>query len=560
MRYTWKARQEQPDTPSDPGPAGLPEPVRLLIQRRGLTGSFLRSHFSGLSHWKDLPGARAAAEMIGDAVDARERILVHGDFDADGITASATALRALKHLGATVDSHLPCRFTEGYGLGRTGVEKCIREGVKLLITVDCGINALEEVSQLRSQGVKVIVTDHHVPGETLPHADCVVDPELSPETSAPWRHLSGVGVIHTVLRGLFVDPSGSVPGVMEPDLAAIGTVADMVELTGDNRILVKRGLEVMGSSPSPGIAALIRASGIENGGLTSSDLGFGLGPRINSAGRIGHADTALELLLEMDPRRANELACMLEKYNSRRKELDRMVFDDAFAMLSGTEYPVAVAASDKWHSGVIGISASRISRRLNRPALLIAWEEGTGKGSARGVPGMPVHTLLTGAMETGLLSRFGGHAMAAGFSIEKEAYPSFREYITDKAASLFAGVEKPVLYIDGRLDPENCTMDVYLATGLLEPFGQGNPEPVWIGRGLYPSTYRTVGRDSRHLQVSFQRGNTTIRAIGFDMGHRTAELNRPLDIAFRLKPDSWRGGGAVQLVLEDMRPAAMEKR
>ncbi len=201
LKYTWKARQEPTSDPSDPGPAGLPEPVRLLIQRRGLSGSFLSSPFSGLSHWKDLPGARAAADIIGDAVDARGRILVHGDFDADGITAAATALRALNHLGARVDAHLPCRFTEGYGLGSTGVEKCLRDGVKLLITVDCGINAIEEVSQLRSRGVKVIVTDHHVPGETLPNADCVVDPELSPETSAPWRHLSGAGVIYTVLRG-----------------------------------------------------------------------------------------------------------------------------------------------------------------------------------------------------------------------------------------------------------------------------------------------------------------------------------------------------------------------
>lgn len=536
--------------------AQVPQPVRELIKRRGLRREYLHSDYSSLSNWRDLPGAVAAAGIIRDSIEKGERILVHGDFDADGITATATALRVLRHLGADVRHHLPCRFEEGYGLGEEGVKRCKDEKIDLLVTVDCGIGAVEQVEELRDSGVRVIVTDHHVPGAALPEADAVVNPELSSHRSVPWRHLSGAGVIHTVLRGLF---SGDLPRVMDPDLVAIGTICDMVELSGDNRILVKRGLAIMAESPVPGITAMIRESGGADARLSAFHIGFGIGPRINSAGRITHADTALDLLLEEDPRMAAELAAKLEASNNRRKELDSSVFTEALEQLNGSTGAVALAASDSWHPGVIGISASKISRKLNKPAILISWDGETGRGSARGLPGMEVHTLLSSAMEAGLLEKFGGHSMAAGLTVSRSRYGEFREFIEERSAALYSACSLPVLYIDGRLDPEQCSMEVYDALGILEPFGQGNPEPVWMARGLFPGTYRTVGKDQRHLQVSFQAGAATLRAIGFDMGHRTSELNRPLDVAFRLKPDSFRGGSAVQLVIEDMKPAAERK-
>ena len=534
----------------------IPQPVRELIKRRGLKREFLQSDYSSLSNWRDLPGAEAAAVIIRNSIERGERILIHGDFDADGITATATALRVLRHLGADVRHHLPCRFEEGYGLGQEGIKRCKDEKIDLLVTVDCGIGAVEQVQELLDSGVRVIVTDHHVPGPVLPKADAVVNPELSPDRSAPWRHLSGAGVIHAVLRGLF---PAELPGVMDPDLVAIGTICDMVDLSGDNRILVKEGLSIMGESPVPGIAALMRESGGADTRLSAFHIGFGIGPRINSAGRITHADTALALLLEEDPRIAAELAAKLEASNNRRKELDNSVFIEALEQVDGSSGAVALAESDKWHPGVIGISASKISRKLNKPAILIAWDGETGRGSARGLPGMEVHTLLSSANEEGLLEKFGGHSMAAGLTVCRSRYGEFRDFIEERAAALFSSCSLPVLYIDGRLDPEQCSMEVYDALGILEPFGQGNPEPVWMARGLFPGTYRTVGKDERHLQVSFQAGASTLRAIGFGMGHRTSELNRPLDVAFRLKPDSFRGGSAVQLVIEDMKPAAERK-
>lgn len=552
MKYKWQARPESP-VGEDSLPGDIPEPVRLLLSRRGLNRKFLESDYSGLSCWKSLPGAEEAASIIGGTIEDGGRILVHGDFDADGITAAATAVRVLRHLKADVGHHLPCRFEEGYGLGEEGIRRCLEEKVDLLVTVDCGITAVDQVEELRKAGVKVVVTDHHVPGCTLPGADAVVNPQLSGDESASWRHLSGAGVIHTVLRGLF---RGEQPSVMNPDLVAIGTVCDMVDLVGDNRILVKQGLSVMADSPVPGVAALLRESGVDRSRLSAFDIGFGIGPRINSAGRITHADTALELLLENDPRIAAELASRLEKSNSKRRELDRDVFKDAMSQLKGYQGPVAVAASADWHPGVIGISASRISRKLNRPAVLVSWDGDTGRGSARGLPGMEVHSVLSAAMDSGLLLKFGGHSMAAGLTVSRDRYGEFKEFIQKKAGELYSSAAMPVLYIDGRLDPEECTMEVYDALGLLEPFGSGNPEPVWMARGLFPGTYRTVGKDGNHLQISFQAGAATLRAIGFDMGHRTSELNRPLDVAFRLKPDSWRGGSAVQLVIEDIKPAA----
>ncbi len=531
----------------------LPDPVRSLLQRRGLTREFISSDYNFCSSWKALPGAETAVSLIGDAVAAGEKIMIHGDFDADGITAAATAVRVLRYLGADVIHHIPCRFTEGYGLGETGVSKCIAEKVKLLVTVDCGITAVDEVRILKEAGIKVIITDHHVPEDTLPDAHAIVDPELADNHEQPWRYLSGAGVIHTVLRGLF---TAELPREMMPDLVAIGTVCDMVNLTGDNRNLVKWGLKVMQTDPCPGIEALLRKAEIQKESLSAFDLGFGIGPRINSAGRITHADKALALLLAADPREAEELASELDRSNTRRKSLDSMVFEEALPELSRSTASVCVAASSRWHPGVIGISASKIAGSMNRPAILISWDDDRGRGSARGVPGMPVHGLLSMAMEAGLLERFGGHSMAAGITILREKYQEFKSFVEEQARKMFSEPELPVLYIDGGLQPDQCSASTLSAVNLLGPFGQGNPEPVWISRGLFAASYRTVGREGKHLQINFQQGAHVLRTIGFNMGDRTSELNRPLDIAFKLKPDRWRGGDNVQLVLEDIKPAA----
>jgi single-stranded-DNA-specific exonuclease len=556
LKYKWLPRPEMIQTESNPETQTVPGPVGSLLQRRGLGQAFINAGYDSLSKWNSLPGAENAACILEEAIRNDETILVHGDFDADGITATATALRVIRALGGRVQHHVPCRFDEGYGLGNTGVEKCLEIGAGVLITVDCGITACRETSVLRAAGVKVVVTDHHVPSEELPDALAIVNPELSGNSSAQWRYLSGAGVIHFVLQGLALRMNaGNIPE-LEPDLVAIGTVCDMVPLTGDNRILVKRGLDILRSQPSPGIAALIRASGADYSKLNARDIGFALGPRINSSGRIIHADHAVKLLLETDPRLAEELAVGLDQANQKRKLLDSRVFSEVREMLKNTDLPVAVAASSQWHPGVIGISASRLAQELNRPVILIAWDGDTGRGSARGVPGMPVHPLLFEAMEAGLLLKFGGHEQAAGLTIEKSRFEEFKLFSESLAERIYESTASTVLYIDGGLDSSDCNSETLSFIEKLSPFGEGNPEPVWIARGVYPVAFRSVGLEGKHLQVSFQQGADSLRAIGFDMGHRTSELNRLLDIAFTLAGDDWRGGGSVQLVLKDMKPAA----
>ncbi|MCK5133144.1 MAG: single-stranded-DNA-specific exonuclease RecJ [Candidatus Sabulitectum sp.] len=557
MKYKWLPRPEvRKEENSYSEPLGFPDPVESVVRRRGFGSAFIHSDYSELSPWAALPGADKASLILEKAIRNNELILVQGDFDADGITATATAIRVIRSLGGKAQFHVPCRFKEGYGLGETVVRKCIESGAGVLITVDCGITATEEVATLRKAGLKVVITDHHKPSGILPEADVLVDPELSLENNAPWRHLSGAGVIHFVLRGLVARMGmGDIPE-LEPDLVSIGTVCDMVSLTGDNRILVKRGLCVLRSNPSPGIKALMRASGVKHSELTARDIGFGLGPIINSSGRITHADEAVNLLLETDPRLAEEMASSLERVNKKRRSLDSTVFTQAGELLGKTDAHVAVAASDLWHPGVIGISASRLARQLNRPVILIAWDADSGRGSARGVQGMPVYPILSRATEEGFLLRFGGHDQAAGLSIEKRMYGEFKTFVESIAKSLYREVSGPVLYIDGGLDPENCCSSVLHALEELGPFGEGNPEPVWIVRGVYPVTFRSVGQEGKHLQVSFQHGENILRGIGFGLGHRTSELNRMLDIAFTLSADSWRGGDAVQLVIKDIKPAA----
>ncbi|MCP4646559.1 MAG: single-stranded-DNA-specific exonuclease RecJ, partial [bacterium] len=531
-----------------------PTAVETLLKRRGLGSTFVNSEYKTLSSWNSLPGAEKASSILEEAIRKDRLVLVHGDFDADGITSTALAVRVIEALGGRVQYHVPCRFKEGYGLGETGLRKCIEAGVDLLLSVDCGITAIDQVAALKKEGISVVITDHHVPAEKLPEADALVNPELSGDVDFPWRYLSGVGVIHFVLRGL-AEKMGK-PNIpeLEPDLVAIGTVCDMVSLVGDNRILVKRGLNVLRSSPSSGIQALIRASGITQPELSPRDIGFALGPRINSSGRIKHAATAVDLLLETDSRLAEEMASSLDRTNNERKQLDSSVFAEASELLRGTDAAMGVTASDNWHPGVIGISASRLASELNRPVLLISWNGDTGRGSARGVPGMPVYSILSAAMDKGLLLKFGGHAQAAGLTIARSSFEEFKAFTENTAKSTFAEVSKPILYIDGGLDPDGCNGEVLSALGELSPFGEGNPEPVWITRGVYPASFRTVGQHGKHLQVSFQHGSKTLRGIGFSMGHRTSELNRMLDIAFTLSADSWRGGDAVQLVIKDIKP------
>ncbi len=556
MKYKWVPRSVA-DAAFD-GIEGVAAPVASVLARRGFNASearaFMDSCWNNLSPWRSLPGTEEAATALAAAIRAGEGILVHGDFDADGITAVATSVRVLRALGARVDWHIPCRFNEGYGIGETGVRKAIDEGFGLFMTVDCGISAVDPVLLLAEAGVKTVITDHHLPGSSVPAACATVDPELSDDVGAPWRRLSGAGVALAVLRGV-AELLGS-PGIpeLEPDLCAIGTACDVVDLVGDNRLILRRGMEVLRSLPSPGILALLRKAGLSSDRIRTRDLSFVIGPRLNSAGRVSHADLAVKLLLTVDTVEAQILADELEGCNDRRRELDSGVFTEARKMAG--EGPCVVLGSDSWHPGVLGIAASRLVDELSVPVVLVSFKGAEGRGSARSVDGVPIHGLLQEALQEGLLLRCGGHSVAAGLSVLREKFDAFRSFMMERTGAAGEGeAMKPLLYIDGRLLGTECTMQTMRGIRLLEPFGPGNPEPVWIARNAFLVTRDLVGR-GKHLKMTFQIDGVTGNAIGFNMAKRSAEFDRPVDLAFLLREDSFRGSDSVQMELLDVRPSA----
>ncbi len=556
MRYRWVPRSAG-DAPQQ-GIEGLPSPVAAVLARRGFTPAgareFIDSSWSSLSPWNSLPGAGRAASEIHRAIGAGEGILVHGDFDADGITAVATAVRALKALGGRVDWHIPCRFSEGYGIGETGVQKALSEGFGLFLTVDCGVSAVEPVKRLSQAGIGTVITDHHLPGPVLPDALAVVDPYLSGDVKAPWGRLSGAGVALMVLKGVAELSGRSGMPELEPDLCAIGTACDVVDLLGDNRLILKRGMHVLRSSPSLGISALARRAGLSTAAISTRDLSFVIGPRLNSAGRVSHADLAVNLLLTGDAAQAERLAEELEDCNRKRRELDTDVFTQARDLAD--DGPCVVLGSESWHPGVLGIAASRLVEELSVPVVLVSFAGAEGRGSARSVEGVPIHGLLQKALEEGLLVRCGGHSVAAGLSVMRDRFDEFRSFMVENAASMAAGEgQKPVLHIDGRLMGPECAMETMRGVKLLEPFGPGNTEPVWIARNALALTRDVVGK-GKHLKLSLQIDGVTRNAIGFNMVQRSVEFERQVDVAFLLREDSWRGGESVQLHLLDARPSA----
>jgi len=563
LRKRWVARPapaiEMQESPDD---FGLPPSVALLLARRGYTGAsllwFLNPGLEHLSRPDSIPGMRAAVNRIASAVRNGQRIMVHGDYDADGLTATATAFRALCHLGAGTDFFIPDRFEDGYGLGDSSVDACARAGADLIVTVDCGVSDAEHVRILRRNGVDVVITDHHQPGEEMPPAVAIVDPALEP--GSPAGVLAGVGVAWMTMRGVYEELDAGteyLDGLLQ--LVALGTVADVVDLTGDNRILVSRGLGLLRESPFPGLEALARSASVETGGLTSGDLAYYLGPRLNACGRMGRADDAMALLLSEDLREARVLAATVEGHNRNRRKLDREVEGQVMGRAAELESPRCILmAGEGWHRGVIGIVASRIADRFGVPSLMISLEDGRGYGSARSVPGIPIHSILMDIQaRSGIMESIGGHPMAAGFRLPAERVGELEQELRSEMED---GRWDPhlgsVLYVDGRLEPGDYCAATVRALDMLEPFGEGNRRPVWLARGAYPLNWRTVGKDGSHLSCSFRIGSGTYRAIGFGMADSQSLFGGRVDLAFTLSLDTWRNDGSIQLVLKGIRKHA----
>ena len=492
----------------------------------------------------------AACAQIRAAVEQRRRICVHGDYDVDGIAATTLAVLLLRELGADVAWHLPSRFDEGYGVRSETLARLADEGCGLVLTVDCGITAVAEVAEARERGLDVIVTDHHRPGDALP--DCAV--VATRPSEYPFPELCGTGVVYKLGQALFGVDS-DVPR-RHLDLVALATIADVVPLVDENRSLAIAGLRALARTAKPGLRALMRSAGVDPATIDAGAVGFRLAPRLNAAGRLGHPREALELLLTEDETEARRLADSLEELNRERQAVEARILREAVSQVESwsderrARRAYAVAGAD-WHEGVIGIVASRLVERYDRPVVLIAGTEGDWKGSGRSIPSFDLHAAL-GAC-AGLLGRWGGHRAAAGLSIAEENVDAFAAAFAEQAATVLDEDDlAPRTSIDAVVARgADLSLDLCAELQRLAPFGLGNPAPTLLAPGCGLAELATVG-DGKHLRFRVRRdGRDAGSAIAFGQGSRL-DVFRPdalYDVAFRLEENRWNGTVAPQLVV-----------
>jgi len=555
-------------------PASIPPLLRRIYATRGAhTPELARPRLAGLLPPDALDGLDAATALLQQAIAEDRHIVVVGDFDADGATACATGVRGLRMLGARRVSHaVPNRMVHGYGLSPALVGELSALRPDLLLTVDHGIACHAGIEAARAHGWQVVVTDHHLPGPRLPAADAIVNPNL-PGDAFPSKALAGVGVVFYLLLSLRrrLRASGAV-GADEPDLTslldlvAVGTVADLVPLDANNRTLVAAGLRRLRAGRGcAGLQALIQACGRDAARLTATDIGFAIGPRLNAAGRLEDMALGIECLLTDDPQRARELAGVLEGINAERRAVQQSMTEDAEAALSRAVLaeagaPLAPCLFDpEWHPGVIGLVASKMKERLHRPVLAFApAEPGSGllRGSARSIPGFHIRDALAAvdATHPGLIQRFGGHAMAAGLTLAQAQLPAFEQAWQAHAASVLDdGLLQAELLSDGELRPQE--FDRFHAEALRDggPWGQGFPEPLFDGH-FEVLDWRVVGE--RHLKLTLRHPDRRepLAAIHFG-GWQDVTPSPRLHLAYRLAPDDYRGGQAIQLIIEHRMPA-----
>ena len=538
----------------------LPEPLAGILVQRGYGAPddarrFLRPSLTELSDPLAIKDVDRAVELIVAAVKTKTPILVHGDFDVDGQCASALLTRALRLAGGNATAFVPHRLRDGYDFGPAGLAQAQAIGAKLIITCDCGITAVEAVAEAKRAGIDVIVTDHHLPGPVLPPADAVIDAQRSDDRSGA-TNLCGTGVAFKLMQAL-VPALGLSPNLPLHllDLVALATVADVVPLVGENRILVKHGLKLLADSRWVGVRALVETAGLNGKAIRAGHVGFILGPRLNAAGRIGDASEGLSLLLTDDPVEAMVLARRLDVLNSERQLIDQRILDQVLDQLSqtGALDSVIVLDGEGWHPGVVGIVASRVVERYGRPTFLIAFDGDIGKGSGRSISRFNLHAALTECGD--LLERFGGHHMAAGLTVRRDNLGAFR--------ARFAGVARQLLGPDDLGPEQRVDLEVPLAQATadferlarhLEPCGAGNPTPVLGVRGVRFSRRAIVG--SGHLKGMLEDGAAQLSAIGFQWADRAAGLGEgPVDAAFRLELNDYQGFNTLQARLCALAPS-----
>jgi single-stranded-DNA-specific exonuclease len=550
---TWRLPPcPRPEVVALAGALSLSETTASVLVRRGYgdpetARAFLAAEIP--AHDPFLLGdMQMACESIRAAIAAGRRICVHGDYDVDGICATALAVLVLRELGADVGWHLPSRFEEGYGVSRETLTRFAREGCGLLLTVDCGITAVDEIAEARAAGLEVVVTDHHRPGEQLP--DCPV--VATRPSDYPFPELCGTAVVYKLAQAL-----GAEKLDRHLDLVALATVADVVPLVDENRGLVAAGLKRLARTPKLGLRALMASARVDPALVDAGSVSFRLAPRINAAGRLGHPRDALELLLTDDTKEAERLAAELERLNRDRQAVEERILNEALAQVE--EWPEAkrrrrgyVVAGEDWHRGVIGIVASRLVERFHRPVVLIAGGEDEWTGSGRSIPAFDLHGALAAC--SGHLGRWGGHRAAAGLSVKPENLEAFSDAFAAHAGEVLADDDLvPIARVDAAVDGRELTLGLCEELGALAPFGLGNPAVRLLVGGCEVAELAAVGEKGKHLRVGLRaNGRALPGGIAFGRGGELDRLRRPTlyDVVFKLSINRWNGSEAPEIRIE----------
>ena len=500
-----------------------------------------------------------ATERVISAIDKKELITIYGDYDVDGTTSSALLYLGLKKIGANIDYYIPHRMIDGYGLSLSGVDQLKENGSELIISVDCGINAVEEVEQINDLGMDVIITDHHNPKEELPNAIAIINPKIK-DCKYPYDMLAGVGVAYKLLIAVYSQLEINTDELIDKyiDLVALGTIADIVPLTGENRIIASIGLERLGKKQNIGLNALIKLAGLSQKELNSADIVFGIAPRINAAGRMGSAMRAVELMVSIDEEESDELAQIIERENSLRQQIDQRTFHEACDIIEAKyknmdDTPIIVVSSDDWHPGVIGIVASKLVEKYYRPSIMITFKEGIGSGSGRSIAGFNLFDALVSV--EGYLETFGGHKYAAGLQILVEYIDLFesklKKYVKEHTTE---DQFIPPLNIDTNLELFEINDNLLEWLEKFAPFGPGNMRPTFLTKQVTIVGFPyNVGKN--HLKIKVMKDGCELDLIGFNLGDYLPFLKKGsnVDIAYSLEFNTWQGRTSIQGKLKDLR-------
>ena len=499
-----------------------------------------------------MPDMRKAVNRIKHAIETQEKVIIYGDYDADGITSITVLKSFLEANNLHVNYYIPNRLEEGYGLNKPAVKKIADEQYKLMITVDCGISAIEEIKYANELGLETIVTDHHEVAEELPKALAVVDAKRK-DNQYPCRDLAGVGVVYKLIQALSIELNLPEEEYLKYlDIVCVGTISDIVPLRDENRVIAKLGLMLVNQTKNMGLRSLLISSGYKT--IDSGAISFGVAPRINACGRMGHAEKALKLFLSKDINEVNKLTAELNEYNRIRQETEKSIYEEALNLIQKEhieEKNTIVVAGEGWHHGVIGIVASKITELYFKPSILLCYEDDLAKGSGRSIPGFDLHEALMKCTDT--IERFGGHSMAIGITLKKDMVEKFSQKVEQIAKESKIEEIVPVIYIDSKIELNEINKQMVESLKQLEPFGEGNKMPIFAIKNLKIDSIRALS-EGKHLKLTLRENNTIINAIGFNMGKLADDyrIGDKINVVGVLEINHFNGVDMLQINLKDI--------